>query len=248
MKRAVSYSDSFLILEKNNNFLDGALTPILIPTSSLSPEQSFTDLQKLEQNQNLQIQQSPKITLKPSRSWKVLCFLFTFKGSFHLLLISAFETIFYFLYVNKSENDGILHAINTYYQPLVADCSTNWSNSTRWLIQEILTYELNQTQIDAFGNHENKVRLEYNQKLLLWSAMYSVACAGLCVSATMYVRWKKWIIPWSRMIVENFIFVLILGLYELFFFKTIIYNYDTLSTAELNKYIVDGLAQCAYTS
>jgi hypothetical protein len=173
--------------------------------------------------------------------------LFTFKGSFHLLLISAFETIFYFLYVNKSENDGILHAINTYYQPLVADCSTNWSNSTRWLIQEILKYELNQTQIDAFGNHENKVRLEYNQKLLLWSAMYSVACAGICASATMYVRWKKWIIPWSKMIVENFIFVLILGLYELFFFKTIIYNYDTLSTAELNQYIVDGLAQCAFT-
>ena len=154
----------------------------------------------------------------------------------------------YFLYVNKSENDGILHAINTYYQPLVADCSTNWSNSTRWLIQEILTYELNQTQIDALGNHENKVRLEYNQKLLLWSSMYSVACAGLCASVAMYVRWKKWIIPWSRMIVENFIFVLILGLYELFFFKTIIYNYDTLSTAELNQYIVDGLAQCAFTS
>jgi hypothetical protein len=40
-------------------------------------------------------------------------------------------------------------------------------------------------------------------------------------------------------------FVLLLGLYELFFFRTIIYNYDTLSTAELNQYIVDGLARCA---
>jgi hypothetical protein len=226
MKRAVSYSDSFLILggggEKE---FDGALTPILIPTRG-----------------NLQGSTEPEY--KPSRSRAVLCFLFTFKAGFHLLLISAFETLFYFLYVNKSENQGILTAINTYYQPLVQNCQSSWTNSTRDLVQDFLSI-LNQTQIDAAGAAEAAARDAYNQKLLNYSILYSGICASLCAGATVYVKWQQWKIPWARMLSENFSFVLILGLYELFFFKTIIYNYDTLGKAELNQYLVDGLAQCA---
>jgi hypothetical protein len=232
MKRAVSYSDSFLVLggDREKDF-DGALTPILIPRV-----QSGGNLQSLSQ----------KPEYKPSRSRKVLCFLFTFKGSFHLLLISAFETLFYFLYVNKSENQGILTAINTYYQPLVQGCQTTWTNSTRNFAQDLLLL-FNQTQIDAAGTAEASARAAYNQKLLHYSILYSGICAVLCTGATVYVKWQRWKIPWARMISENFSFVLILGLYELFFFKTIIYNYDTLGKAELNQYLIDGLAQCAAT-
>jgi hypothetical protein len=227
MKRAVSYSDSFIILggEKDRDF-DGALTPILIPTSK----------------GNLQTGANPEY--KPSRSRRVLCFLFTFKASFHLLLISGFETLFYFLYVNKSENQGILTAINTYYKPLVQGCQTTWTNSTRVLVEDLLVF-LNQTQIDSAGNAEAAARSAYNQKLLNYSILYSGICAILCAGATVYVKWQQWKIPWARMLSENFTFVLILGLYELFFFKTIIYNYDTLGKAELNQYLLDGLAQCA---
>jgi galactose-1-phosphate uridylyltransferase len=67
----------------------------------------------------------------------------------------------------------------------------------------------------------------------------------MCTGAALYGKWQQWKVPWVRMIAENLSFVLILGLYELFFFKTIIYNYDTMSSAQLNRYIVDGLAQCA---
>jgi hypothetical protein len=232
MKRAVSYSDSFLVLggDRERDF-DGALTPILIP--------------RVQSGGNLQAT-PPNPEYKPSRSRKVLCFLFTFKGSFHLLLISAFETLFYFLYVNKSENQGILTAINTYYQPLVQDCQTTWTNSTRNLAQDLLLL-FNQTQIDAAGTAESAARAAYNQKLLNYSILYSGICAVLCAGATVYVKWQRWKIPWVRMISENFSFVLILGLYELFFFKTIIYNYDTLGKAELNQYLIDGLSQCAAT-
>lgn len=234
MKRAASYSDSFLILGKHG--LED-FAPILIPSDTLENEIITTP--------NITEIQQP--TLQPKRSRAVLCFLFTFKGSFHLLLISAFETLFYFLYVNKSENTGILNTINTYYDPIVENCQQNWSNTTKWLIYEVLTYDVNIAQVDSEGFTAARQRTAYNQSLLVWSSMYSVICLVICMFATVFVRWQKWVVPWKRMLLENFMFVLILGIYEVFFFRTIIYNYDTLSTSELNKYILDGLEHCSAT-
>jgi hypothetical protein len=215
--------------------LSGLLTPILVPVGKNDKSDGDGEIER----------QNARTIYKPERSWKVLAFLFTFKGSFHLLLISAFETLFYFLYVNKSENEGIMKTIDTYYQPLVQNCSNTWSNETRWLVQELLAYQWNQTLIDASGSKAFETREAYNNKLLVWSSVYSVFCAVLCAGATTYVWWNQWIIPWKRMLAENFMFVFLLGIYEVFFFRTIIYNYQTLSTAELNQHIVDGLAECA---
>ena len=237
MKRAASYSDSFLVLHKSPS--DGALTPILIPTYHELPS-SEGSLQQQET--------SVPITYKPSRSCHVLCFLFTFKGSLHLLLISAFETLFYFLYVNESENQGIQKTIDTYYQPLVQNCNSSWNPDFRWIVQEVLETSVNLTQVDQSGFQASRERSEYNKTLLMWSCIYSVICAFMCLGATLYVKWKRWIVPWKRMIFENISFVLILAVYEVFFFRTIVYQYKTLSTAELNQYILDGLARCALQS
>jgi hypothetical protein len=38
--------------------------------------------------------------------------------------------------------------------------------------------------------------------------------------------------------------VLLLGLYEYVFFMAIIYNYNSISTNELNSYIVNGIYDC----
>jgi hypothetical protein len=225
MRRPPSYSDSFLVLGN---------TDILTPILTNSPPTSIQDAETF-----------PTPQLRPSRSRKVLCFLFAFKGSFHILLISAFETLFYFLYVNKSENAGILTTINTYYNPIVSNCQNNWGNTTKWLIHEVLTNELNVSQIDAAGNQEATTRAAYNQTLLIWSSMYSVICLGICGIASLSVWCKGWKLPWGRILAENFMFVVLLGLYEFFFFRTIIYNYETIGTAELNQYIVDGLARCS---
>ena len=138
MRRAASYSDSFIILRRNESVGDmGGLTPILIPTSDTDSPRPVTALTPrlaqpliqpppLAQLTDGNIQSAPapgpipndepqpleidhtiqplRRVYRPSRSCMVLTFLLTFKGSFHLLLISAFETLFYFEYVNKSEN------------------------------------------------------------------------------------------------------------------------------------------------
>lgn len=229
MKRAPSYSDSFLVLNSGSSI---DLQPLIVPEILDTP----SEIQETLQIQDEQTQRRP---------WKVLCFLLTFKGSFHLLLISGFETLFYFLYVNKSENAGILNTINTYYQPLVANCQQTWGNGTKWFVRQLLLYEINQTVVDQSGLSGALARDSYNYTLLVWSSMYSIICFALCGAATGWIVWKRWPVPWRRMLAENIVFVLILGFYEFFFFRTIIYNYETLSTAELNMYIVDGLAQCA---
>jgi hypothetical protein len=173
------------------------------------------------------------------------CTVFAFQGSLHILFISAFETAFYFLYVNRSENAGILGAINTYYDPLVAGCQTSWSNATKAVVESLLTQELNISAIDAAGAASAGARTAYNHELMVWSSMYSVIAAGVCGTLAALARWKGWRVAWGRVVLENILFVAVLGLYEVFFFRTVIYNYETLSTPELSRYIVDGLASCA---
>ena len=224
MKRAASYSDSYLILNSDSaERSHPVLTPILIPVSRDEPA-------------------APAV---PSRSRGVLCFLFTFKGGLHLLLISAFETLFYFLYVNQSENNGIRKTIDTYYKPLVANCSAGWSNETRVIVGDVLARLVNVSNIDAAGNAAAASRFVYNRGLLYWSASYSGIFLVLCLAAAGYVKWARWVVPWRRMFSENLMFIGLLALYEIFFFRTIIYNYETISTAELSQYIVDGLETCA---
>jgi hypothetical protein len=269
MKRAISYSDSFIILKQKHEESDEeVLTPILIPTyRDLEPEETerAPTLPKRTGSLNALASSIPSprpsayfsapeaktsknthdSLLRKNRGKCVMCFLLTFKMSFHLFLISAFETFFYFFYVNRSEEGGILKTIDAYYQPIVANCTLGWSNSTKVTVTELLQTMINQTETDKAGHDADTVQSSYNQMLLKLSILYSGICAVFCAGATFYGKWQQWKIPWKRMIAENLGLVLILGLYELFFFKTIIYNYMTINSAQLNRYIVDGLAQCA---
>jgi len=181
-------------------------------------------------------------------SWIPTILLFAFKGSFHILCISVFETTFYFLYVNRSEDKGIFDTINTYYGPLIHDCSTQWSNGTKWFIRDLLTYSINQTLVDTAGIQAFAARQAYNQRLIIQSSLYSLGCVGVCGAIIAIFVCKKWPVSWANVCAENLLFIGVLAAYEFFFYNTIIYRYTTLSTAELNQYIVDGLASCALPS
>jgi hypothetical protein len=228
MKRAVSYSDSFIILKhKHEDSDEDMLTPILIPTRRDIPDDEtertpvppkrIGSLNALDQRSNPPSPRSsayfsapgskmPKNTHEPllrkNRGPRVMCFLLTFKLSFHLFLISGFETIFYFLFVNRTEDAGILKTIDTYYQPIVANCSNGWSNFTKSLVSEILHTLVNQTQIDEEGRLADSEQAMYNQTLLNLSIVYSGVCAVLCTGAALYGKWQQWKVPWVRMIAE----------------------------------------------
>jgi hypothetical protein len=221
MRRPPSYSDSFLVIpyRKRDHETPYEEELLAVPEAVLtSPSEQVT--------------------------WWCTITLFLFKGSFHIFCISAFETAFYFLYVNRSEDAGILSTIDMYYKPLVEQCSTRWSNTSRWLVNELFLYGINQTAIDSLGTSAYTARMEFNHSLLVTASLYSVTTGAFCVVLIWIVIRAKWPVQWHTLLLENTLFIAALAAYEFFFYNTIIYRYLTLSSAELNKYIIDGLSTC----
>jgi hypothetical protein len=215
LKRPPSYSDSFFVLGRE---------------ALMKQEQK--DLYKEEEIVTVKAPLAPRISL------------FFIKSAIHIFLISVFETIFFFKYVSVNENNGIMKTINTYYQPIISNCGS-WSNQTKEFIDYILVNDVNMTVIDSNSIIALNDRLNYNNKLLEQSLLASGICLLLSVIGGSYLVCKKTPVRWRVVIGENVSMVLLLGLYEWLFFRFIVYNYDTLSTAELNSYIFNGLYSCA---
>lgn len=217
MRRPPSYSDSFLIRSPSIFSVNTpTLEPLYIPDNYI---------EKID---------------PPLYHTAVI---FVLKGSLHILFISSFETLFYFLYISISENTGIKNTIDAYYQPLIQSCD-RWSNITKDLILTIMKYEVNKTTVDTEGVRAALIRSTYNTGLLHWSISYSAICIFV-IGLTSFIIWcKKIHVEWQKLIIEHLAFVLVLALYEYFFYITIIYKYTTVSTPELNQYIIDGLYQC----
>ena len=94
------------------------------------------------------------------------------------------------------------------------------------------------------GNNAQKNRLNHNNDLLVLSVIYSVVCFIIFCLMSLVVYLKKIKIEWKKMLLENILFVFMLGLYEYFFFRTVIYKYSTISTDEINQYLIDEASQC----
>lgn len=222
MRRPPSYSDSYVVLSGGVG-----LAPLVTVPSIQSIPDAFV----------------PEPPLAQTNSWNRRISIFVLKSSIHVFLISLFETVFFFEYVSVSENNGILKTINTYYGPLQESCY-GWPNSTKWLIQEFLDLEFNQTIVDAESQEAITNRTQFNRFLLHESLSVSAICFVVFSTLAAFLKWYQVPVPWKEVLVENLMMVVLLGLYEYFFFRKIIYNYDTLSTPELNAYILDGLWAC----
>jgi hypothetical protein len=227
LKRPPSYSDSYYILggpHSHTELVSIQEIPIPIPKEENSKAKS-----KVEEG-SLPI--APRV------------YLFGIKSAIHIFLISVFETIFFFKYVSITENNGILKTINTYYQPLLTNCS-GWTQEQKGFIEYILTQDLNYTEVEQKGNDSEMQRGIFN-RMLLWE---SLAASGICLVLVCLgagvLKWKKVPVRWPVVFGENLSMVLLLGLYEFIFFQYIIYNYSTLSTPELNAYLLRGFYECS---
>ena len=148
--------------------------------------------------------------------------------------------------MSQSENTGILNTINAYYEPLVNSC-TSWTNLTRVLLFDVMSATVNRTQIDELGVVASTSRLAFNNGLLTTSISYSGICLVVFLVGFLMSFYKNIKIKWQNLLLEHLAFIAVLALYEYFFYISIIYKYSTISTPELNKYIIDGLFQCAGT-
>jgi hypothetical protein len=159
---------------------------------------------------------------------------------FHITLISIFETLFYFLYVSSLENNGIENAINTFINDAIEDCY-NMTSEQIEVIDNVLDSYINASEVIQKGNTEELVRHKYNNHILNIAWGYVSGLAGLFVILSVYTRVRKIKINWKNVVFENFAMVILLGLYELLFFNTIVHKYLPISTQELAQGAVEKL-------
>ena len=217
LKRPPSYSDSYYILG------GGPRTPPRL--------ESVSSIPSIQQTPQAQPPPGPRISL------------FFIKSAIHLFFISIFETIFFFYYVSVTENQGILTTIDTYYTPIVNSCP-NWSPLAKEFLYTLLTQNQTYADIILQGQSGLTQRNQHNRSLFEKSLGASGFCFGIVLLGSMWLRVKEVPVRWWVVYLENISMVVLLGLYEYFFFRVIIYNYGTLSTPELNEHLVKGVFDC----
>jgi hypothetical protein len=158
----------------------------------------------------------------------------------HITLIGIFETLFYFMYVSSLENNGIEKTVNTFIDNAANGCM-NLNSAEIQLIDSILSPYINASQVIQSGNMEELRRGMYNEEISKRAWAYVGGLMGLFVLVTGYVLKRKIQINWKYIISENVAMVVLLALYELMFFNTIIYPYEPISTDEIGRNAVEKL-------
>jgi hypothetical protein len=158
----------------------------------------------------------------------------------HITLISLFETVFFFQYISKSEDTGIQKTVDSYINGVLTTCQ-NWPPNTTTILNDILSVLVNTSQVYTASQTASQKRNHTNQALELQAWLYVAGLASTLVVVALLGHQARLRLAWKRILVENLIMVSMLGVYELVFFRTIIYNYDTMTVAELDEQIVTEL-------
>lgn len=158
----------------------------------------------------------------------------------HITLISIFETLFYFLYVSSLENNGIENAINTFINGAITDCY-NMTAEQIEVVDNILESYINASDVIQKGKTEELARYKYNNHISNIAWGYVSGLSGLFVILSVYTRVRKIKVNWKNVVFENFAMVILLGLYELLFFNTIVHKYLPISTEELAQGAIEKI-------
>jgi len=161
---------------------------------------------------------------------------------FHITLISIFETVFFFHFVSKDEDDGILATTNFYTNSILDRCAKFSLNETA-LVNYLLGPYVNASIIINDGIGARRARDTSNASLNALSWTYVGILSALMGCVGLFAVWRKYKIRWVYIVVENIVLVAMLGLYEFMFFETIIKKYTVESPQEISGLFVQGLQQ-----
>ena len=152
--------------------------------------------------------------------------------------------LFFFLFISKSEDEGIQNTIGGYVEGVVSQCSA-WSKNESAAVSEILALFLNASDILSAAYQSGEQRLFYNLMLQVQAWVYVLILLLVFTIAALAYLIREVPIKWKSVVIDNVCMILLLGLYEYFFFRTIIYKYRSLSDSELDGNIVLQLqTQC----
>jgi len=146
----------------------------------------------------------------------------------HLLLISLFETLFYFYYISKEEDEAIVENLLELTNTISKKCNILPINY-RIEILEILENLNNTEYLNAFN-----LRQIENQKLFNYSMTYIYAFIVIVIILGIvlgYVHNNR--LKWKLMIFDTLIMIIILGIFEYNFFINIVKKYTPITKEEL---------------
>jgi hypothetical protein len=159
---------------------------------------------------------------------------------FHIMLISMFETLFFFNFVSVYEKQGAMKIMESYINSSVQMCA-NLTPTIKSDVNYILGMFFNVTQIDnnAAAAISNRMNINHHLYMDSWSYFVIIVTIFVFVSFIPYCTKKK--INWKNIIFENISLVVLLGIYEFFFFKNIVIPYVAVESPEVDKLIIDSL-------
>ena len=160
----------------------------------------------------------------------------------HVFLISIFEALFFFTFVSKDEDKGILLTTNYYTETIINSCS-RLNKSDNEILNLFLKKFINSSNVLADGNQAAAERAASN--LVLYNISWSyVGILGGIQSLLFIISFlNKFKIRWTHIIFENLALVCFLGIYEYMFFESVIKKYNTESPEEISAMFVKGLQQ-----
>ena len=233
--RPISYSESHMHIPR----VASNLKPLILEDIQASPPSSPTKphMEPLEFEAPSPTQRSSacKRRIQFGHRWAV-------RFSFHLMLISMFETLFFWHVISTSEDSALVDLVNTYSGKVTAMCM-NMTTEQRLITHDLVTYLFNSTEIDAAGALAAAGRDNFNTGLQKNSWLYFVGVASLfgSLAAATRIPVIRQRIKWGKLVGENLTLVTLLGLYELMFFKTVIFPYRAVSVPELDRMVADEL-------
>lgn len=159
---------------------------------------------------------------------------------FHIALISVFESVFFFLYISKLEDNGIITTVNSIIGNVVNSCR-NFTPAEDVIVSDMLSLFINTTNIAKDANNQYSMRTAFNQTLLIRAWVYVGGLCGLFVLLILYVHVRGIKVYWKKLVLENIGLVLMLATYEYMFFSTIIFPYMPITGSEITRNAIENL-------
>lgn len=186
--------------------------------------------------------ETPPVPIVVTVSWCEFCVDYGLRFVGHVFLISIFETLFFFYFVSKDEDSGILATTDFYTNSLINSC-TNLTASEITIANYVLAKFVNSSTILAQGLNSASIRSRMNFAGFMLSWQYTGFLGGIQALLLFVSYYNKFKIRWSHIIWENLALVTFLGIYEYVFFTTVIKNYQTESPQEISARFLSGLQQ-----
>jgi hypothetical protein len=171
-------------------------------------------------------------------SFYITVHLGALRFTFHLTLISLFETLFFWQFISKSEDSALVDLVNGYTTGIMNSCA-NLTVGQRAIVTDIFDLFIDPRTVDAAGALAAANRATFNHLLLRNSWLYMGGILTLFASLASAAIFKKRKVDWVGLVGENLALVTVLGLYEWMFFTTVILRYKAISIPELDKMVVD---------